>query len=282
MKNGLSPEQPPENTNALCAFELPELLFARRVVYAPTYSRNWHAIREHQIFHLLRGRLTLELESGLCYNAAPGDTLFLPAGVRHRDRFHEPDGPELIHLRFLWQDAERFFAHAAPDCISHFPPSVKADIGAMFKLLHLPSRRLDGSFDSSIQHRRITLQLGAILGCCMEQFFVPPGESSDRSESRFDEIRRYMEDQLESRLTLTNVASHLRMSPRTLSRIFSQCAGMSFHAYLLNRRMERAREMLEAKDHTLAEIAFALGFSDPGYFGKVFKKHFAVTPGKFK
>ena len=268
--------------NPSAAFELPEIIFARKVAYASCYSRNWHAIKEHQIFHLLKGKITLELESGLSYAAAPGDTLFLPANVRHRDRFHESEPPELIHLRFLWQEAEHFFAHATPDCISRFAPSVKADISAMFKLLHLPSHRMDGNFNSPIQRRRVTLQLGAILGYCMEQFFAPFEEFSDPGESRFDEICRYIEDQLETPLSLTNTAAHLRISPRTLSRLFRQHAKSSFHAYLLSRKMERAREMLEAKKHTLSEIAFALGFSDPAYFGKVFKKHFSVTPGKFK
>ena len=268
--------------NPSAAFELPEIIFARKVAYASCYSRNWHAIKEHQIFHLLKGKITLELESGLSYAAAPGDTLFLPANVRHRDRFHESAPPELIHLRFLWLDSERFFAHAAPDCISRFAPSVKADISAMFKLLHLPSHRMDGKFDSPIQRRRITLQLGAILGYCMEQFFAPLEELPAPGKSRFDEICRYIEDQLETPLSLTNTAAYLRISPRTLSRLFKQHAESSFHAYLLSRKMERAREMLEAKKHTLSEIAFALGFSDPAYFGKVFKKHFSVTPGKFK
>ena len=268
--------------NPSAAFELPEIIFARKVAYASCYSRNWHAIKEHQIFHLLKGKITLELESGLSYAAAPGDTLFLPANVRHRDRFHESEPPELIHLRFLWQEAEHFFAHATPDCISRFAPSVKADISAMFKLLHLPSHRMDGNFNSPIQRRRVTLQLGAILGYCMEQFFAPFEEFPDPGESRFDEICRYIEDQLETPLSLTNTAAYLRISPRTLSRLFRQHAKSSFHAYLLSRKMERAREMLEAKKHTLSEIAFALGFSDPAYFGKVFKKHFSVTPGKFK
>ena len=268
--------------NPSAAFELPEIIFARKVAYASCYSRNWHAIKEHQIFHLLKGKITLELESGLSYAAAPGDTLFLPANVRHRDRFHESEPPELIHLRFLWQEAEHFFTHATPDCISRFAPSVKADISAMFKLLHLPSHRMDGNFNSPIQRRRVTLQLGAILGYCMEQFFAPFEEFPDPGESRFDEICRYIEDQLETPLSLTNTAAYLRISPRTLSRLFRQHAKSSFHAYLLSRKMERAREMLEAKKHTLSEIAFALGFSDPAYFGKVFKKHFSVTPGKFK
>lgn len=263
------------------SFEIPELLFARKVAYAPCYSRNWHAIREHQVFHIFRGHMTLELESGFSYRAVPGDTLFLPANVRHRDRFHDPEGPELIHLRFLWSGAERFFRTATPDCVQHFPPSVRADIAAMFQLLHLPQKRLDGGFDSVFQHRRAALQLSVLLSICMEEFFAPRENPPDRGEVRFDEICRYISDKLESRLTLSSVAAHFRISPRTLSRLFSTSAQVSFHTYLLARRMKKAREMLQAGEHSLAEIAYSLGFNDPGYFGKVFKKYFSVSPGQF-
>lgn len=259
-------------------FELPELLFARKVAYAPCWSRNWHAINEHQIFHILSGNMTLELKSGLCYRAFPGDTLLLPAGVRHRDRFHEPDGPEMIHLRFRWNGAECF----APDCVQHFPPSARADIAAVFHLLHLPRMRMDGKFDSPFQHRRIALQLGVILAICQEQFSAPRPEITDPETDRFGEACRYIEDKLESRLSLTSVASHLRVSPRTLSRLFAKFAGMSFHAYLLSRRMKKAREMLETGGRSISEVAYALGFGDPGYFGKVFKKYFSVSPARLR
>ncbi|MBQ9501137.1 MAG: helix-turn-helix transcriptional regulator [Lentisphaeria bacterium] len=260
------------------ASELPELLFARKVAYAPCYSNNWHAIKEHQIFHILRGNMTLELRSGLCYRAFPGDTLFLPAGVRHRDRFHEPNGPEMIHLRFRWNGAERF----APDCVQHFPPSARADIAAVFHLLHLPKMRMDGKFDSPFQHRRVALQLGVILAICQEQLSAPGREIADPDADRFGEACRYIEDRLESRLTLASVSSRLRISPRTLSRLFAKFAGMSFHAYLLSRRMKKAREMLETGGRSLSETAYALGFSDPGYFGKVFKKYFSVSPARLR
>ena len=100
--------------NASSPGSLPELLFARRVCYAPCYSRNWHAIPEHQIFHIFRGSMTLELASGMCYEGRAGDTLFLPAHVRHLDKFAGPEGPELLHLRFFWRGPENFFT-APPD-----------------------------------------------------------------------------------------------------------------------------------------------------------------------
>lgn len=266
------------NDAPLCP--LPELLFARRVCYGPSYSRNWHAIPEHQIFHIFRGRMTLELASGLCCEGRAGDTLFLPAKVRHLDKFAGPEGPELLHLRFFWQGPEAFFA-APPDLIRHFPAAVRADIAAQFHLLHLPGDRMDGGFDSPLQKQRITMQLGVILTTCVENLAPAPEHFHDRGEMRFHDALRFMDDQLERHLTLESVAAHLHVSPRTLARTFRRCGGIPFHRRLLALRLERARRLLEEGALPLAEIALSAGFGDAGYFGKVFKKHFGVTPGKF-
>lgn len=266
--------------NAASSCPLPELLFARRVCYSPCYSRNWHAIAEHQIFHIFRGSMTLELASGMCYEGRAGDTLFLPAKVRHLDRFAGPEGPELLHLRFFWEGPENFFA-APPDFIRHFPAAVRADIAAQFHLLHLPGDRMDGGFDSPLQKQRITMQLGVILMTCVENLFPSPERFRDRSEMRYNEALRFMDDQLECRLTLESVAAHLRVSPRTLARTFRRNGGVPFHRSLLALRLERARLLLEEGALPLAEVASSAGFSDAGYFGKVFKKHFGVAPGKF-
>ncbi|MBQ9501454.1 MAG: helix-turn-helix domain-containing protein [Lentisphaeria bacterium] len=275
-----SPPDADPHVNGSPVCELPELLFARRVCYAPCYSRKWHAIRENQIFHIFRGRVMLELESGECCEGTSGDTLFLPAGVRHRDRFSGGEVPELLHMRFLWKGPASFFA-APPDFIRRFPAAVRADIAAQFHLLHLPQDRMDGGFDTPSQKSRITLQLGVILMTCVENLSPLPARFHDRGELRFSEALRFMDDRLECRLTLESVASHLRVSPRTLSRTFRRCGGVSFHRWLLARRLERARVLLEEGEVPLAEIALSTGFGDPGHFGKVFKKHFGVTPGKF-
>ena len=263
-------------------FKLPQLFFGRRVSYAQCYSRDLHSIHEHQIFHLLSGSMTLELASGMSYRAVPGDTLFLPADTMHRDRFNASRGPELLHLRFLWEDAPLFFSLASPDCVQHFPPAVRADIASQFYLLHLPHERMDGGFNSEWQRSRVALQLGAILALCMENLTCQNRRNEDADDLRFDEARRYIGDQIENPLTLGSVAAHLQISPSTLSRVFRRCAGIPFHQYLLDQRLNAARTLLEKGNCSLAVIAQKLGFCDAGYFGKAFKKKFGISPGKFR
>jgi AraC-like DNA-binding protein len=57
---------------------------------------------------------------------------------------------------------------------------------------------------------------------------------------------------------------------------------MTLREYLLGRRMEKAREMLLSSDKSIAEIAFACGFSSPSYFAEVFLKKNGVNPSLYR
>ncbi|TIQ93357.1 MAG: helix-turn-helix transcriptional regulator, partial [Mesorhizobium sp.] len=65
-----------------------------------------------------------------------------------------------------------------------------------------------------------------------------------------------------------------------LSRHFRAAFSTSPHRFLLMRRLQRARRMIEASE-PLAEIAIAAGFSDQSHFSRQFKKAFGVTPGRW-
>ncbi|RWF73847.1 MAG: AraC family transcriptional regulator [Mesorhizobium sp.] len=65
-----------------------------------------------------------------------------------------------------------------------------------------------------------------------------------------------------------------------LSRHFRAAFSTSPHRFLLMRRLQRARRMIEASE-PLAQIAIAAGFSDQSHFNRHFKKAFGVTPGRW-
>ena len=263
-------------------FSTLKLLFARRVTYAPCYSLNWHSIPENQLFFILSGAMTLELPNGLNFHATAGDTLFLPANTIHHDKFYGKKGPELLHVRLTLSKEESFFEELNPDFIQKFPFTVRSDIAAQFKLLNFPQDRTDGTFNSEYQKSRITLQLGVILYLCLEELYEKNYSHNDNDRVRYDEAKRYIADQIETHLTLEKVANHMKISSRTLARIFRRCSGESFHNYLQQHRLNEAKRLLSTGKIPISEVAQQLGFCDAGYLGKVFKKHFGFTPGQFK
>ena len=80
----------------------------------------------------------------------------------------------------------------------------------------------------------------------------------------------------------TDSAGHLHLSPAYFSTLFKREMGMSFTAYVTVKRMEAAAEALRSSEDKTYLIARRCGYEDANYFSYVFKKHFGVTPTKFR
>jgi AraC family transcriptional regulator len=84
---------------------------------------------------------------------------------------------------------------------------------------------------------------------------------------------RFAED-----LSLDALASDVAMSKFHFVRLFKGSMGVSPYHYLLKRRMEQGRRLLQMGDMPIAQVAQAVGFADQSAFTAHFKKHFGVTP----
>ncbi|MDD3253530.1 MAG: response regulator [Lachnospiraceae bacterium] len=93
--------------------------------------------------------------------------------------------------------------------------------------------------------------------------------------------KEYIEKHFGEALSLQNVSEALNISAGYLSKCFKNQCQISFTEYLTNYRLERAREMMRAGGESITEIAYQVGFSDPNYFGKCFKKKEGVSPKEF-
>lgn len=83
-------------------------------------------------------------------------------------------------------------------------------------------------------------------------------------------------------ITIKEVSEELSISESYLSRLFKTYTGYTFVEYLTNYRIKMAIILL--KDHTIKvyEVSNKVGYSDPKYFGAIFKKVMGVTPMEFK
>jgi len=78
------------------------------------------------------------------------------------------------------------------------------------------------------------------------------------------------------------LAEQLECSPDHLSRVFRQETGTRLTAYLQERRIRQAKELLEHSDLNMTETAWAAGFKYPAYFDQVFRAHTWMTPKEYR
>lgn len=83
-------------------------------------------------------------------------------------------------------------------------------------------------------------------------------------------------------LNVEAIANHLYINAGYLRGVFKKEMGLQISKYLLNVRMQRAKEMLKQNTIKIAEVALMVGYSDPGHFSKVFKKYFGYSPREYE
>lgn len=87
----------------------------------------------------------------------------------------------------------------------------------------------------------------------------------------------------ELELSLEAASKLVGRSPSTVSRLFKKVTGRSFKQYQVSHRLESAALQLKTKPNApVAEIALAVGYDDPLYFSRVFRKQFNCSPSNYR
>ncbi|TFH79493.1 AraC family transcriptional regulator [Pseudomonas kribbensis] len=106
---------------------------------------------------------------------------------------------------------------------------------------------------------------------------LPLREPNSKLERAADFIRRHCTDLL----SLDDICAAAELSPSYLIRAFKQHFGMTPHAFLVNQRIQFARECLR-RGQLIADVALEAGFADQAHFQRAFKQHLAATPGQYR
>jgi AraC family transcriptional regulator len=100
---------------------------------------------------------------------------------------------------------------------------------------------------------------------------------------RLRAVVEYIEEHLDGGPTLAQMAAVVGLNPYHFARQFKAATGLPPHQYVILRRVERSKHLLQAgADLSLAEVALRAGFSDQSQFSRHFKRLVGVTPGQFR
>jgi AraC family transcriptional regulator len=98
------------------------------------------------------------------------------------------------------------------------------------------------------------------------------------SSQRLQPVVDYIHSHLDRSLHLVELALIADMSQYHFCRLFKQALGIAPYQYVLQQRMEKAKELLRQGKYTIAEISLLTGCTDQSRFTKQFKRHFGITP----
>lgn len=97
-----------------------------------------------------------------------------------------------------------------------------------------------------------------------------------------DKAKRYIVEHISDDLSVSKIAAYLYVTPNYLSRLFKKFTGVGCNEYIVHKRIEKAKLMLETTNIKASKIAELVGYNDPNYFSLAFKKHTGMSPTKYR
>jgi AraC family transcriptional regulator len=92
----------------------------------------------------------------------------------------------------------------------------------------------------------------------------------------------YMNVHLSENISLATISDELGISQYYFCRLFKQSTGMTPHAYLIQQRVERSKQLLRLKEYSMLDIAIECGFANPSHFAKWFRRYTGISPKQFR
>jgi AraC family transcriptional regulator len=111
---------------------------------------------------------------------------------------------------------------------------------------------------------------------------LEPAPRGGLAAASFARVLDYMRTHMADDIGLSELATLAGCSPQHFKRAFKASSGLPPYRFLLTLRVERARELLLRSNLSLAEVAFATGFSNQSHFTSVFRAQTGMSPGRWR
>ncbi|HEX7273394.1 MAG TPA: AraC family transcriptional regulator [Casimicrobiaceae bacterium] len=256
-----------------------EVFRARNVDFLAQYS-------EHVVSMLLRGPIDLlqgregHVQQRIMH---AGDIIVTPMGepkrLRHRDE------AEILKLRIapsflegLVDDAD--VPERGVQLLDNFgtrDPYIEGIARALLAESRAPGLASQTYVES------LCNQLGVHLLRQYSSFRKTGANSPARlARHKLERATDYINDNLREDLTLETISRTLSMSPYHFAHVFKQTVGLTPHRYVVERRMERAKSLLQETTLPIVEIAQQVGYSNQSHFSTVFHRLTGRTPRRYR
>lgn len=127
--------------------------------------------------------------------------------------------------------------------------------------------------------KALLVQLLRHFSAAESQIVACEGGLSDR---QLLQVADYVRDHLAEEIKIAELAELTRMSHFHFSRLFKQAVGVPPHQYVIEQRVERAKQLLKQTQLPIMEVAIEFGFSSHSHLGKWFRQCTGVSPKAYR
>jgi AraC-like DNA-binding protein len=204
----------------------------------------------------------------------PGETAMVPAGAMHRDAFETAEDLDILFCSFTWPPADAYFQRVDNDTLAQMSTDRRTQLRAMFDQL-----RADPPGEGPVDRTLLQVRLLAILVFILRQETGDaPAETQNASRRLMLRAKEYIHTHYGEYIGLEDIAAALHVSPYHLCHVFSRESDFTLFGYVMQVRMNEAKKLLRTSRLNVSEIGRAVGYRDPNYFSKAFRKHVGQSP----
>lgn len=257
--------------------ELPGLVIGEATSVQFSFQPHFHL--DYHIGLVTQGVLHQSWE-GQKHCLVPGNICLMPPNVVHNG---VEQGEDMYHLTTFRITPDRlntlFFDSQYNDVHSQLAPNVIDNPALARDLLQLKN---------AFQSNKSSLQQDTLLTSSMSELLriadkkPKQEESHGLSKQAFIKIRDYCEANLQSKITLNELASLCDLTRFQFIRRFQKQTGLAPHAWLMRLRLEKACSSLTSSNAVIADIAADNGFYDQSHFNRMFKIAYQIAPSQYR
>lgn len=233
-------------------------------------------LSSYLFFMVLSGSGTLEYNN-ITHPLAVGDCVFIDC---HRSYSHYTSenlwklqwvhfyGPSMANIydKYMERGGQPYFH---PDKLS--------DYKAVWTKLYEFAASSD-----HIRDMRINEGLNSLLTLLMEVSWHPDTQHTGSKKQNLLAIKSYLDEHYHEKIVLDNLANKFFINKFYLTRVFKKQFDMSINSYLLQIRINHAKQLLRFTDKTVEAIGIECGMGAVHYFSNMFKKVEGIAPSEYR
>lgn len=258
------------------------ILSPPRVLYVGHYfdecalAGNRHAHDFCEVSYISEGCCLFECD-GEIYRVKKGDVVVVHPGVRHVEKNDDRQPVQMVYfgvsnIQVSGYPSNRLLEPGKPPILDTRPYAAKME--SLFADLLIESGNgIVGSYDYL---QSLVVSILVMLMRINHISTIP------QEKSMADSIQDFLNKNYTSVVSLEDVAKHFFISKDYASHIFKEHTGSPLITYVIQKRMEKAEELLASTNKPIVEIALEMGYNDPNYFSFTFKKYHNMTPRQYR
>jgi AraC family transcriptional regulator len=242
--------------------------------------------RRHEVFVPLRGAVTIAGQTAegqhVKRRRTAGDVSILPAGIRYAAQWES----ELDYVAVIL--TRDFLARATVDFEANRTARLVLACGPQDPLVRSIGQALAGELEAGLPTGRLyaeslvnTLTVHLLRHYSTDSI-VPDLQFGGLPAHKLRRVTEFINENLESDLTLTELAQAAELSPYHFARSFKQSTGLTPIQFLMQRRIETAKHLLADEHLPIVEVGLRAGFKNQSHFTTLFRKLAGVTPKAYR